>query len=267
MNTIRKSLLLLVVAFSISTTSIANDLRTVDNTSFQTGEKIVYRAFYDSWLLSNITAGEASLEIMEEPVEIAGRNAMHVVGIGKTRGLFNLFFKVVNRYETFIDDQAIAPLVFIRRINEGGYVKNQDVVFNHFTNEAVSNTATVDIAPYVQDIISAFYYARTYDFTDAKIGDEFDVTFFLDDSVYVSKIIYDGKEVVTTGLGTFNTLRFKPMVLTGTVFKQPYPMTLWITDDKNKIPVMLDSGILVGSVKLELMDYKGLKNPVTSRIR
>ena len=257
----------MLVALVVATISFANDLRIIDNTSYQTGEKIVYRVFYDSWLLSNITAGEASLEIMDEHVEIAGRNAIHVVGIGKTKGLFNLFFKVINRYETFIDEEAIAPLVFIRRVNEGGYIINQDVIFNHYTNTAVSNTATVDVAPYVQDIISAFYYARTYDFDNAKIGEEFDVTFFLDDSVYVSKIIYKGKEVVTTSLGTFNTLKFKPLVLTGSVFKQPYPMTLWITDDKNKIPVMLQSGILVGSVKMELMDYKGLKNPVTSRIR
>lgn len=244
----------------------AQEYRTVENTSFQRGEKIVYRVYYDSWLLSNVTAGIASLEIEDSNIEIAGRNTMHVVGLGNTKGLFNFFFKVVNRYETYIDEQFIAPLLFIRRINEGGFVKNQDVMFNHHTNIAKSNTAKVEVVPYVQDIISAFYYARTYDFSDAKVGDKYDVTFFLDDSVYVSKIIYDGTEVVKTSLGKFNTLRFKPMVLEGTVFSQPYPMTLWITDDKNKIPVMLKSGILVGSVKMELIDYSGLKNSMDALI-
>jgi hypothetical protein len=269
MKTIGKISILIFLFFCLfcSSQTNAQQLRKVQNTSFQRGEKIVYRVFYDSWMLGNVTAGEASLEIMEDNAVIAGRNTMHVVGIGKTRGIFNLFFKVVNRYETYIDEEAIAPLVFIRRINEGGYVKNQDVLFNHYTNKAVSNTATVDIAPYVQDIISAFYYARTYDFSNAKIGDEYDVTFFLDDSVYVSKIIYDGKEVVSNRMGTFNTLRFKPMVLAGTVFSQPYPMTLWISDDKNKIPIMLQSGIIVGTVKMELINYSGLKSPLTSKIK
>ena len=264
----RLSIILFIVVLTIFTIDAAGqNLRKVENTSFQRGEKIVYRVYYDSWVLSNVTAGEASLEIMQNNEKVAGRNTMHVVGIGKTKGLFNLFFKVVNRYETYIDEEAIAPLIFIRRINEGGYIINQDVYFNHYTNKAKSNTATVDVAPYVQDIISAFYFARTYDFANAKVGDEYDVTFFLDDSVYVSKILYDGKEVISNRMGTFNTLRFKPMVLTGTVFSQPYPMTLWISDDKNKIPIMLESGILVGSVKMELIDYKGLKNPITSKIR
>ncbi len=244
----------------------SNDLRTIDNNSFQKGEKISYNVYYDSWLLSNIIAGNASLEILQEDVEIQGRSAMHVVGVGLTRGLFNLFFKVDNRYETIIDEKAIAPLFFHRRIYEGGYEKNQTVKFDHFTNTAKSDTDTVTISPYVQDIISAFYYARTYDFSDAEIGDKYDVTFFLDDSVYVSQIKFDGREVIRTESGTYHTLRFKPGVQTGTVFRQPYPMTLWVTDDENKIPVVLQSGIIVGSIRMELSEYKGLKNPVSSRI-
>ncbi len=240
------------------------ELRTINNTAFQRGEKITFRVSYNSRLLGSVRAGEASLEIRPHNHIIGGRNTMHVVGIGETRGLFNLFFRVENRYETFIDEQAIAPLLFIRRINEGGYRKSQDVMFNHFNNIAESNTATVPVVPYVQDIISAFYFARTMDMSDVKVGDEFEVDFFLDDSVYVTKIVFDGREQVTTRLGTFNTLRFKPMVLEGTVFSQPYPMTMWISDDKNKIPVLLESGLVVGSIRMELSEYKGLRNPLNA---
>ncbi len=240
------------------------ELRTINNTAFQRGEKITFRVSYNSRLLGSVRAGEASLEIRPHNHKIGGRNTMHVVGIGETRGLFNLFFRVENRYETFIDEQAIAPLLFIRRINEGGYRKSQDVMFNHFNNIAESNTATVPVVPYVQDIISAFYFARTMDMSDVKVGDEFEVDFFLDDSVYVTKIVFDGREQVTTRLGTFNTLRFKPMVLEGTVFSQPYPMTMWISDDKNKIPVLLESGLVVGSIRMELSEYKGLRNPLNA---
>lgn len=253
-------------AFAANATH-GQELRKLENTAFQRGEKISYRVFYDSYITGNVNAGIASLEIRPDNEVIAGRNTMNVVGIGRTRGAFNFFFRVVNRYETYLDEEAIVPLLFIRRINEGGYKKSQDVVFNQFENIAVSNTATVPVIPNVQDIISAFYYLRTYDYDDAEVGDIYDVSFFLDDTVYVSRVVFDGREEVNTRIGTFRTLRFKPQVLAGDVFSQPYPMTLWISDDKNKIPVMAQSGIIVGSVKMELIEYSGLKNPMSSRIR
>lgn len=243
------------------------ELRKIENNAFQRGEKITFRVFYDSYITGNVNAGIASLEIKPENEIIAGRNTMNVVGLGRTKGAFNFFFRVVNRYETYLDEEAIVPLLFIRRINEGGYKKSQDVVFNQFENIAISNTATVPVIPNVQDIISAFYYLRTYDYDDAEVGDIYDVSFFLDDTVYVSRVVFDGREEVNTRLGNFRTLRFKPQVLSGDVFSQPYPMTLWISDDKNKIPVMVQSGIIVGSVKMELIEYSGLKNPMSSKIQ
>lgn len=242
-------------------------LRVVENTAFSPGERLVFRALYSSALTGNVTAGEASLEIMETPRIIGGRTTMPVIGLMRTRGVFNLFFRVNNRFETYIDRSAIAPLMFIRRVEEGKYRKSEDVMFNHFSRLAISNTATVPIPAYVQDIISAFYFARTYKFDNPKIGDEFNVDFFLDDSVYVTRIVFDGYERIKTRLGTFNTLRFKPMVLRGKVFSQPYPMTLWISDDKNRVPLLVESGLVVGSVKLELSEYNGLRNPLTSKIR
>jgi hypothetical protein len=265
----RLSVLLLSALFSFMafTTVSAQDLRKIQNTAFQRGEKITYRVFYDSFLTGNVNAGEATLEIMKDNQVIGGRNTMNIVGLGRTRGAFNLFFKVVNRYETYIDEDAIIPHLFIRRIQEGGYKKNQNVMFNQRENLAISNTATTKVIPNIQDLISAFYYMRTLDFTHARVGDFYDVSFFLDDSVYVSRVVFDGREEITTRSGKFKTLRFKPQVLAGDVFAQPYPMTLWISDDKNKIPVLAQSGIIVGSVKMELVDYKGLRNPLTSKVR
>jgi len=246
----------------------AQELRFINNEAFQRGERIVYKVYYDSFLTGHVVAGEASLEIEKNDTKIANRSTYHVIGLGKTKGIFNLFFKVVNRYETYIDEKAIAPLLFIRRINEGGYVKNQNVTFNQFKSIAVSNTATVPVTDYIQDIISAFYYARTLDIKpDIKIGDEFPINFFLDDSVYTTKIVFDGRENVKTSIGTFKCLRFKPMVLTGTVFKQPYPMTLWVSDDKNRVPILAESGILVGSIKMELIKYSGLRNQFAAKIK
>jgi hypothetical protein len=258
---------ILLFCLMSSAQASGQELRRVENTAFSPGEKLVFRAYYTSAFTGNVTAGEASLEILQTPQNIGGRTTMPVIGLMRTRGLFNLFFRVNNRFETYIDRSAIAPLLFIRRVEEGKYRKSQDVMFNHYDKVAVSNTGTVPIPSYVQDIISAFYFARTYQFENPKIGDEFNVDFFLDDSVYVTRIVFDGYERINTRLGTFNTLRFKPMVLKGKVFSQPYPMTLWISDDKNRVPLMVESGLVVGSVRLELSEYQGLKNPLTSKIR
>ncbi len=260
-------IVLLITLFSCFQEAEAQQLRKIENTAFQRGEKLTYRVFYDSYLTGNVLAGEASLEIRPDNEVISGRNTMNVIGLGRSKGAFNFFFRVVNRYETFLDQEAILPLLFIRRINEGGYRKSQDVMFNQINNIAISNTATVPVVENVQDIISAFYYLRTYDYDQAKIGDVYDVNFFLDDTVYVSRVMFDGREEVTTRMGTFKTLRFKPQVLTGDVFRQPYPMTLWISDDKNKIPVLAQSGIVVGSVKMELTGFEGLRNPMSSKIK
>ena len=261
------SLGLLLLALTISFPADGQEYRQIKNTAFSPGERLVFRAYYSSALTGNVTAGEASLEISKDPQLIGGRSTMQVVGLMRTKGLFNLFFKVNNRFETYIDHTAIAPMLFIRRVQEGKYRKSQDVMFNHFQKVAVSNTGTVPIPAYVQDIISEFYYARTLDIKNPKVGDEFNVDFFLDDSVYVTRIVFDGYERLKTRMGTYNTMRFKPMVLKGKVFSQPYPMTLWISDDKNRVPLLVESGLVVGSVKLELSEYSGLKNSMDSAVR
>ncbi len=131
---------------------------------------------------------------------------------------------------------------------------------------AVSRRAIKRVPPNTQDILSVFYYARTLDITGMQPDDSFPLAFFLDDSLYVSKIVFLGREVVKTELGSVSCLKFKPMVIKGDVFSEPYPMILWITDDKNRLPVLLQSAVIVGSVKMELVAFEGLRNPMRSLI-
>lgn len=268
LNSFVPAILLFISLISINPDAQARQgqLRKVENNAFQLGERLNFRVFYDSFLTGHVHAGEVILEIENDPGVINGRNTMNVVAQARSKGAFNLFFRVVNRYESNLDMEAIAPLRFMRRISEGRYRKYEEVMFNQFDNIAVSRTATVPIKPYMQDFISIFYYLRTNDFRTARPGDDFDVSFFLDDSIYVSRVVFDGREEITTREGRFRTLRFKPQVLEGSVFSQPYPMTLWISDDQNKIPVLIESGIVVGRIRMELSSFRGLKNPFTSKI-
>jgi hypothetical protein len=190
------------------------------------------------------------------------RETYHIIIEGISAGMFNWFFKVRDRFETYMDVESMAPLKFIRRTREGNYVKDDDVIFDHVELYAQSRNKKKPIPRYVQDIVSAFYYFRNVDFDTAEVNDEFFLDFYLDDSVYYSKVIFDGREKIKTDFGELMCMRFKPQVAVGEVFQQTYPMVLWVSDDKNKIPVMAKSGVFIGSVTIELQEYANLRYPL-----
>jgi len=239
-------------------------LKPVKNEAFIRGEKLKFRAYYDSYVTGKVTAGIATLEVGQDKSLVNGRAVYHLIGEGHSKGAFNWVFKVDDRFESWVDEEYLLPWNFTRRTHEGGYNYSDDVKFNQYSGTFSSSRANKKIPPGTLDILSAFYFARTLDFGSVKPGDNFPISFMLDDSVYVSRIQFAGREEVETDLGHFRCLRFKPMVATGNVFSQPYPMDLWITDDKNHIPVLVRSAVIVGSVKLELIKYQGLANPVTT---
>ncbi len=244
----------------------AQSMRYVENTAFDRGEKLTFKVYYHSFITGKVTAGEAKLEVKNKSVTKSNRPTYHIIGTGQSKGAFNLFFKVNDRFETFVDEQALIPWYFTRRTREGGFKKDDEVTFRQNNGVAISRRAIKSIPKNTQDILSVFYYARTLDITGMQPNDSFPLAFFLDDSVYVSKIVFLGREQVKTELGTFNCLKFKPMVIKGDVFSEPYPMELWITDDKNRLPVMVSSALIVGYAKMELVNYEGLKNPINSLV-
>jgi hypothetical protein len=237
------------------------EFRKVQNKTFLPGEFLKYRVFYDSWMTANLTAGFGTMEIDPVLNTTNGRETYHITVTGNSAGLFTLFYKVRDRFETFIDTQGMMPLKFLRRTREGGYKRDDEVFFDHAGKTAHSKRATKEITPYTQDIVSAFYYVRTFDFDTAEVNDAYYVDFFLDDSLYHSEIIFEGREWVDTDFGEIYCLKFKPKVAVGDIFQEPYPMELWVSDDQNKIPVLMRSAVFIGSVKIELVEYKGLRYP------
>ena len=231
---------------------------------FQRGEEAKYRVFYDSWLTSWMTAGVGYISIKDDEKEFSGHKTFHFEAIGRSVGMFNWFYKVDDRFESYSDEETILPYHFIRRTREGSYRYEDDVDFDHEKGVASSRRKVKPVPPGIKDIISAFYYMRTLDFSGIEEGQEYSLNFYLDDSAYVSKIIFLGREIVETRMGKFNCLKFKPMVAQGEIFQEPYPMIIWVTDDRNKAPVLVKSTVIVGSVKVELIEVEGLKYPLES---
>lgn len=249
------SLLILCTSATESIDYPQNNLRIINNSAFKPGEVLKFRIHYGF-----VDAGEATLEVMPELTNLGGRECYHVVGSGKSVGAFDWFFKVRDRYESIVDKSAMVPWLFIRRVNEGGYIINQNVSFNHFLDSAKSEKATISVPDNTQDLISAFYYARTLDFNNAKEGDVFEINGYLDDKVIPLNLRFLGRENIKSKKGTFRCLVLRPMLQEGRVFKDQEDMTVWISDDGNKIPVRVQTNILVGSIKMDLVDFSNLAN-------
>jgi hypothetical protein len=231
-------------------------LPAMPNTAFKEGEVLTYRLHYGI-----MDAGVAILEVKPNIMEVSGRKVYHVVGNGFSKGTFDWFFKVRDRYETFIDKDAMVPWMFVRRIDEGGFKASQDYVFNHYTKKVdVGGGEKYDVPSGIQDMLSAFYAARNLDFTSAKEGDVFTVNSFVDKELWPLKVRYVGKETVETEIGKFRCLKFRPIVQKGRIFKSEEDLCVWITDDKNHVPVAAQAKILVGSIKLDITGATGLAN-------
>jgi hypothetical protein len=260
---------LVLMALWISDKAVCQEFtyRKIDNGAFDVGEKLKFKVYYQSFITGKVNAGTATLEVENTARQFHHRKVYHIIGNGKSNPAFDMFFKVRDRFESYMDKDALIPHLFIRRTREGGYTRDDDVYFDHKEGLAKSSRTTKPITPNIQDIISAVYYMRTINFDDAAVGQNYSIDFFLDDSAYVSVVQFVGREIVETELGIFRCLTFKPMVATGEVFSNPYPMKLWVTDDQNKLPVLAKSEVIVGSVVMELTGFSGLRNPLESKVK
>ena len=258
---------LLVVLLLLVGNLFAQSYRKIENNAFTRGEKLTFRIAFNSALTGNIVAGKATLEITPENKTFNNRNTYHIVGQGRTSGIVEIFFKIDDRFDSYIDEDAIIPWQFSRRTRENRYRKDDIVNFRQDDKLAVSLSRIMKVPANVQDMISAFYYTRTLEVSKMKPGDSFLVPFFLDDSVYQSRVEFTGRATVKTKLGKFRCMVFKPMVATGQAFDDPHPITLWVTDDANHLPILIESEQVVGRARIELISYEGLLNPIEAFLR
>lgn len=241
-----------------------NNFCTPGNFAFKAGEKLSFKVYYNMgaiWVGAGLASFTTNLE------NFNGRAVYHVIGDAQTLKSYEWFYKVRDRYETFIDTFTMLPLRFARDVNEGGFKFKNEVHFYHSHGKALSSGKAFTIPSCVQDVLSAVFYARNIDYDQYSPGDKIPFSMFLDDQVYNLYIRYLGKEKITTKYGTFNTVKIKPLLIEGTIFKGGEKMTIWVSDDANHIPVRVDSPILVGSVKVDLIGYENLRHPFSALLK
>ena len=213
-----------------------------------------------------LAVGGRTLKLTKETLDQSP--VYHAAGIGKTTGLARLFFRVDDYYDTFFDPKTVLPKKFLRNIYEGGYTKDTEIYFDHPELKAHVNDKKhqkkedFEIRPLTQDLMSAFYFLRTfYPKNGLKIGESYALDMFFDKENYVFKLKFLGRESLSTKFGKVPCLKFRPIVQAGRVFREEESVTLWVSQDQNRIPVRLQADLAVGSIKADLNNFSNLKYP------
>ena len=245
------------------------DICDVENDAFTPGEKIVYKIYYN-WNFVWLAAGEVTFLVHDLP------DNYHVMVRGRTYESYEWFYKVRDNYESYLNKETLLPEIHIKDVQEGGYTRYDRTTF--VGNEAISmrgrtrddlTEERIPIDECMHDLISIIYYARNIDYDELTPLQEIPIKIYMDREVFPLRIKYFGQEeeIKVRNLGKFRAQRFSPQLIAGDVFNEGDEMMIYVSDDDNKIPLMIESPVSVGSVKAVLKSYDGLRHPLTAQIK
>ena len=224
---------------------------------FSVGENVNYEIYYNvSFVWMN--AGKVYFKI--ENKTINGKDYFWFRSRGTTYKSYDLFYKVRDTYESIASKKTLKPIAFVRNSYEGGYSVNNRYIFDYknkkiYTKCENSKTPlhkdTLKIKKNIYDALSMIYKARTLDFSKYKSGDKIPLTMIIDNEIYDLYIRYLGKEKIKTHgeEKEFMCNKFSVLLIEGSIFSGGEDMTVWVSDDKRKIPILIEAKILVGSIK------------------
>lgn len=224
-------------------------------TPFQSGEKLKYEMSY-GW----IKGGEAIMNIKK--TKYKGKQVYYVKAIGKTTGLAHSIYHVYDLYETWFNINNGLPYKSLMDLTEGKY-KNYNIVhYNQAAKTLVSKkSGKKTVKHHVFDIVSAFYMLRK-SLKNLSVGQKITIHTYFHDEPWDLIVRYKGDETIKTKFGKIDCMKFKPVVEKGT-FKDEEALDIWISKDKNRVPIKVRMKFFVGSFKTELIEYSGLKYPIS----
>ena len=227
---------------------------TVTNTAYQPGENLKYVMYY-GW----IDAGEATVELNNEYYQ--GKKVHHATVVARTTGIANRLYNVYDVFESFFNPLDGLPFKAIRDATEGSYSDYNEVTFNHEENTIMSKkSGKREVPENISDILTAFYKMRRMDITKMKKYDIIEMNTYFEDDIFELVVRYLGVETIKTRIGTIECLKFSPLVEPGRAFDTEDDVKIWISNDKNLIPMRFQMDLFVGSFKADLIEYGGLKH-------
>lgn len=241
----------------------------VNNDVFQPGEQFSLKVYYN-WSAVWVGAGEIQFRVKEE--ELDGNPVYHMDIVGQTYDSYEWFYKVNDRYESYMDKQSLKSVKFARDIQENDFTLNDEYNFDRSKDQVYvedykrSTKDTFQVDDCVHDIVSSIYFSRCIDFDRYQPGDKIPFSVFVDGETYEVFMKYAGKEQIKTKTGKYNTFVVKPQMVGNDYFDEDDMMTIYVSDDKNRLPVRIESPLTVGSMKADLKAYRGLRHPFTAKV-
>jgi len=221
--------------------------RYVENVAFGVGEKLSFDINYGF-----INAGTATMEVARL-VEFENRPCYQIITRARSNSFFSTFYKVEDRVESIIDAVGLFSWYFEKNLREGSYRSDRKYSFDQRNNLVVYKNDTIAVAPFVQDALSVLFYVRTQ---PLEVGQSMFLENFVDGRTFALEVRVLKRETVTVEAGTFDCLVVEPLMQTVGVFKHQGKLKVWLTDDYLKMPVLMKSRVIVGSITAELTDFE-----------
>lgn len=234
------------------------NFRKMNNQAFKVGEKLKFRVHYGIINAANITMA------VDQATSINGRDALAVRCEGETMKSFDWAYKVRDKFQSWIDAEALAPIRYAKTVRENKYYDEDLAIYMHDKKKLRNSDGEMAMPMYTQDIASVLYYARNLNFDKAKVNQVYPLDLYLDNKIYNLNFTYMGKETLNTDIGKVKCIKLRPKLVVDRVFKSSNDMTVWVSDDANHIPVRVQTAIKVGSLKVDITGYEGLRNAFTS---
>jgi len=224
--------------------------RKVENRAFGVGEKLVFDIAYGM-----VRAGTAVMSIPDSQ-RVEGRSCYHILTTAESSSFFSVFFEVRDRVESLMDMEGLFAWRFEKHLREGKFKSDRYEVYDPIRLRVFAKSDTFPIPLYVQDILSSFYYTRT---VPLEAGRSFDIDNFSDGSVYPLRVLVHRKEKIKVPAGTFACIVVEPVLRVEGLFKQTGKLTIWLTDDDRRMPVLMKSKVFIGSIDARLRTYTAKK--------
>jgi hypothetical protein len=242
--------------------------------TFKIGEKITYQAYYN-WGFIWIHAGDVEFSVKAATYQ--SKEVYHLSTFGASKKSYDWIYKVRDTFQTYVDKEIFQPLWFERKTLEGSYKAYENYIFQPAQSRIFSATEnsdrlfardTIVVKPCTLDVLTAVYTCRSLNFANLKINQKIPITMIIDSKVYPLYIRYLGKEnIETKNKQKFRCIKFSVLLVEGTIFKGGEDMFIWVTDDDNRIPVLVQAKILIGSVKAYLNTATGLISDNQARVK
>ena len=246
----------------------------IENYTFEGGEVVTYHAYYN-WHFIWLNAGIVHFSVEDKSYE--GKDTWFLSAYGRTYNSYDKFMEVRDTFEAYVDKERFDPIYFNRVTKEGSTVGHHSYWFDYQSKlirtqckkgkETYFKDSAIVLQSCTADLLTMVYKARNIDYSKYQVNEKIPIRMIVDNKIYDLYIRYQGRELIKNRDGRkFRCLKFSPLLVPGTIFESGEDMTVWVTDDQARVPIVVEAKVLIGSVKAVFVDAVGLRNPMTAEV-